>query len=195
MLSLYIACAIFDLLASKDPSASASEGARTLAVDAWNITHEFKLKSQVEHKYLMLHCGFLPPLIRHYPRVLGSPFLPSRPGDAHLGQLSQRVGLIVHLPLFNLHTSEPGDRAGTGAGHSGLRVECICNLGPDQAISKSLDAGPSTRLRQTHSLSTRDPPRASCTTRLPVTPRLTSEPWEEPGERRKGKRRKRKSTV
>lgn len=36
-------------------------------------------------------------------------------------------------------------------------------------------------------------PLASCTTRLPVTPRLTSAPWEEPGERRKRKPRMRKA--
>lgn len=35
---------------------------------------------------------------------------PTRPFPAHLGQVSECVGLVVQLPLLNLHTPEPGDR-------------------------------------------------------------------------------------
>lgn len=48
--------------------------------------------------------GSHPPLIGHS----GSPSPPVLL-NAHLGKVGQRVGLIIHFSLFNLHTPKPGE--------------------------------------------------------------------------------------
>lgn len=60
--------------------------------------------------------GSQPPLMGHAILWVPLPFPPALP-IAHLGKVSQCVGLIIHLPLLNLHTPQPAE---TGQG----RVRC-----------------------------------------------------------------------